>query len=292
MSEISSILERQNTDENIRYLHAQRQSYKVSKRFYLARMILSIFTPLISIILYFIFNNTLVNYVLIFSSLILILSVILELFEQKYNKIGANIQEIFDTSVFQIRWNSALLDKKISDEELYELASKEETDEEELKNWYSGLESKNEKINILVAQRMNVCWTLQQKKKFKWLLFICLLSLITTFILISSINSFTVNELFLTLIFPATPLFIYLGKNFLEIWQQEKDLERIANYINQLYEKGHPTDNEIRSIQDCIYIFGRLPNHIVPDVFYKKVRKKLENVFRVINRELTSNDKD
>lgn len=286
------ILTRQNSDESMRYLQAQRRSYQISKRFYLWRMLLSIFTPLFSIALFFIFENKLSNWILFFSSIIIAVSLIMEFFEKKYNKKGAKIQENFDTHVFKLPWNFALIGKKETEEDIVELATKCNSTKCELENWYTGLESSNEKVNVLIAQRTNICWTAKQKTKFKNILLLILIALITSFITIACIFNFTMIEFFITMIFPGISLFIYLIKNYIELREQEDDLKRLSDFIEILINQGNPTDRDLRYIQDAIYIYVRLPNHIIPDVLYNKLKNKFEDIFRITNKKLSSNNEN
>lgn len=288
MSNISSIVKRQNTEVNIMNLRAQRQCYNIAKKFYLFRMSLILFLPIFSIAMYFSFDNEKANTVLIVTSAGLIISLIIEFFEQKYNHMGANIQEIFDTEVFQIPWHSELIGNKVRPETIYQFAMKEKSPLEKIVDWYTGLEAKNEKINILVAQRMNLCWSLEQKSKFKLFLLSCSIVLGIILILIGSINDFSLNNFFITLLFPTTSLFIYLIKNFYELSRQEKEMNRIIGRIDYFINRGNPKNYEIRAVQDAIYIHGRLPNHVVPDVLYNKIRKEFETTFKRTNKELTT----
>lgn len=290
MSEHSTILIRQNNEDSIRYLQAQRRCYQISKSFYLWRMLLSVLTPLISIALFFLFDNALSDLVLIISSLIIITSLILEFFEKKYNKKGAKIQENFDTFVFNLSWNSVLIGSKESEEDIVELSSKCQSNISELENWYTGLEAPDENVNVLIAQRTNICWTAKQKKHFKNILLIILIILIVSFITIAFIFNFTVVDFFITMIFPGITLFTYLIKNYLELREQEDELERLSNYIETLIVQNNPTTKDLRNVQDAIFIYVRLPNHIVPDFLYNKSKRKFEDIFKITNKKFSSNN--
>lgn len=158
------IEERQNTEESIQYLRAQRYAYKIAKQSYIARMILSVFWPIIAVIMYFIFENKFANWILIISSLILVITFLMELYEKKYTKIGATIQEQFDTNVFGMKWNLALVGEKISEQQIYILAKKEKTDKSKLIDWYTGIDTNDEIQYTLKAQRTNTYWSIRQKE--------------------------------------------------------------------------------------------------------------------------------
>jgi len=285
----SIIYELQNEFSKIRLLKAQRNCYNTAKKLYMIRMFISIVLPIISIILYFTFNNALADFILIIGGIGLALSLVLEILEQKFNVKGAKIQEIFDTAVFQLHWNTAVLGDKILNEEIHFYAERDKTPLPKLLNWYTGLSSENEYINILTAQRMNLCWSMYQKSKFKFVLLWSLIALSLIFITIGCLYNFTLNNFFITIIVPSLSLFIYLIKNTYEINQQESEMRRVVLLIEQYIEEDNPTEYQLRTIQDAVYIYGRLPNHIVPNVFYNKVRNKLESIFKSTNKELTSN---
>ncbi|MEX6702319.1 S-4TM family putative pore-forming effector [Peribacillus frigoritolerans] len=100
------IKEHQITEESIRYLRAQSQSYKIAKQIYMARMFLSIVWPLVAIFMYFFFDNKFATEILIISSIIVISTFIMELYEKKhkviiqYNnrKLLTGMLQVFETS--------------------------------------------------------------------------------------------------------------------------------------------------------------------------------------------------
>lgn len=285
MNEIMPIKERQNTEENINYLSAQKQAYNKAKNVYIVRMILTIFSPVIFIALYFLFDNKFQTAILVVSSLILIVTFFMELYEKDSIKLGATIQEQFDTSVFNIEWNLALVGDKVNKENLYKLTKPLKEDTFELKNWYTSLESNSEIEYALKAQSMNVVWSIEQKGWYKNFLSIIIFMLLIIYICIACWNDFLVSEFFITLFFPSTSLFIYLVKGWADFRQQLIELKRIDKHIKKLlFEIEKVTKYNVRSIQDSIYVYGRLPNNIVPSIIYRYHKKKLEPMFKSINK--------
>lgn len=285
----SSIHIRQNSPESIEQLRAQRSCYNIVEKMYVWRMIISIFLPIFSVSMYFLFDNSLSNFVLILAGIGLLVCLILESYEQTYSVKGAKIQEMFDTHVFQINWNTALLGDKVSLEDIHLLAQKDKTPDSELANWYTGLVSDDERINILTAQRMNLSWTHRQKHKFKWVLILTFSIILISSIVIGCLMKLSLITFLITFIFPSLSLYIYLLKNFIEIHNQGKELQRVILLIEQYIENGSPKKSDLRSIQDAVYIYGRIPNHIVPNFIYKLLRPKYESSFEKTNKKLTTN---
>lgn len=278
------IKERQNTEESIRYLHAQRYAYKIAKCIYMWRMFLSIVWPIIAVILYFACDNKFANEILIVSSLILVATFIMELYEKKYTVIGATIQEQFDTTIFNMKWNLALVGEKISHEKIYTLAEKEKTEISKLKDWYTGINTNDEIEYTLKAQKTNIAWSIRQKEIFRGFLLIMAILILLAFILIASWKNFLMTDFFITLFFPTISLFIYLIKGWVDFSQQVNELKRITSQINSLLESEKTSKYHLRFIQDSIYVYGRVPNNIIPDVLYNKLRKKLEEIFKKTNK--------
>lgn len=285
MNKMLSIKERQNTPENIICLRGQRQAYKQAKNFYMFRMFLSIAWPITAVILYFIFENEFSNDVIVVGSLILIVTFIIEYYEKAYSKMGANIQETFDTNVFNLKWNPHLVGEKISKEDIVLLAEKEKTEESKLKDWYTGIDTENEAEYTLKAQRMNTAWSIKQKEKFSvFLLFsgsLIFISLVT----IGCYHGFKLYDFLIMLFFPTISLFVYLFKGWFDFLHQVNELKRITSSIDALLNnQAKVTKQELRSIQDSIYIHGRVPNNIIPDVLYNRMRSKLERLFSYTNK--------
>lgn len=62
------------------------------------------------------------------------------------------------------------------------------------------------------------------------------------------------------------------------------ELKRITSQINSFLNSEKTSKYHLRFIQDAIYVYGRVPNNIIPDVLYNKLRKKLEGVFKSTNK--------
>lgn len=285
MNKMFPIKERQNTQENIICLRGQRQAYKQAKNFYMFRMFLSIAWPITAVFLYFIFENEFSNVVIVVSSLILILTFILEYYEKAYSKMGANIQESFDTNVFNLKWNSHLVGEKVSKEDIVLLAEKEKTKESKLKDWYTGIDTEDEVEYTLKAQRMNTAWSIKQKEKFSRFLLFSGILIFISLVIIGCYHGFKLYDFLIMLFFPTVSLFIYLFKGWFDFLQQVNELKRITSSIDALLNKqAKVTKQELRSIQDSIYIHGRVPNNIIPDVLYNRMRSKLERLFSYTNK--------
>lgn len=277
------IKERQNSPEAILFLRAQRQSYNYAKFFYIVRMTFNIAWPLIAISLYFLFNSKSADFILVTSSVIVIMTFIMEFKEKEFTKQGAIIQEQFDLLIFLIPWNEPLYGEKIKIESIHHLADSEKTPEEDLKNWYTGIEENEEKKYILKAQKMNVFWSSEQKKHFKNILLFATVIIFIIIITLGLSNNFLLSEFFIVLFFPSLPLFLYLIKSIKDFSDQIQELERLNSHIYNLLEKRNVKYEELRFNQDAIFIHGRVPNNIVPDRIYRKLRKRFENLFKKIN---------
>lgn len=278
------IEERQNMSKAILLLRAQRQAYKKAKFFYLARMTFNVFWPPIAIFLYFLFDSSSANFILTASSIIVIVTFMMEFPERKLTKTGALIQEQFDTFVFSMKWNQALCGEKIRDEDIHDFAELEKTPDEELKNWYTGIEDYEDKKYILKAQRMNVSWSYKQKKYFKTILLFTIVIVFLLIIALGLVYKLLLSEFFIVLFFPALPLFLYLIKSIKDFGDQVKELDRLNSHIRNLLNKRSVTYEELRFNQDAIFIHGRVPNNIVPDKLYWKLRNNLESTFKKINK--------
>lgn len=284
MSNQLSIQERQNLPEAISLLRAQRQAYSKAKSFYLIRMAFNVIWPLIAISLYSLFNSSSADIILTASSIIVIATFIIEFSEKQLTKTGALIQEQFDTFVFSMKWNESLCGEKVSDENIHHFAELEKTPDEELKNWYTGIEDYEDKKYILKAQRMNVSWSCKQKNYFKTILLFTIVIVFLLIIALGLVYKLLLSEFFIVLFFPALPLFLYLIKSIKDFGDQVKELDRLNSHIRNLLNKRSVTYEELRFNQDAIFIHGRVPNNIVPDKLYWKLRNNLESTFKKINK--------
>ncbi|MBK0075572.1 S-4TM family putative pore-forming effector [Bacillus sp. S56] len=290
------MLKRQNEEGNILLLKAMRQTYNQAKKYYGVRMIIGIFIPIVSIIF-----SLLNQYGVIedFSSLFSVLSLIwllifyyLQQMEINYIEKGAKIQEEFDTNVFNLSWNKALVGSRISPEDILESVKGYKEDESSLFNWYGGMNSNHYLINVLLAQRSNLMWAVSLKENFSnFILVVSMLYLIGTMVLACIINM-SLQSYLLVFLLPSFSVLMYTISTWWELSKQSKKIYELGEEIRIDCKKFSANEikmdiNLCRQYQDAIYIYNRSSAALIPNKLYWMRREKDDEKMLEVNRRLS-----
>lgn len=275
---MNEINQKQNNKVFIDYLKAQRVAYSQCKTYQIIDLI-SVFIAIVSPIIGLI-NSKYIGFLGAFGVIWTIIYLIAENFRNKKSKLGAKIQEQFDTELFEIPWNDVLCKNRINRDIQIDLAKRYKNGD--LKDWYSkeiGNDIPRE-IAILLCQRINFSWELNLRKKFVFSLTSTLGIYYGSIIITSIIINFGLYDTLLLLV-PSISFLIYGAQNIGNLKSQAKSkneyLDLIDNKI-QSYAKNKnlPDISFLRQIQDVIFI-GRNVVEKTPDWFYKIFKKKNEN---------------
>lgn len=166
---MSNIFYKQNLEENLRLLAAQRQSYNEAK-FYRSSYRILVFVPFwVSFLVlnsyidatdqYSVFRFIIDFFVLFFGYFLLKKS-------SEYQNLGANIQQKFDTNIFGLSFEWKAKQDPTEIERLYCKHNKDENIEK-LRNWYSDeIQNFSYPEDILAAQKQNLFWSQNVRKDY------------------------------------------------------------------------------------------------------------------------------
>ncbi len=286
----SQILDLQNQPENIDKLAAQRVLYSKAKSVLIIHLFFSIpITILLSIT-----NLILKKYYVIDISLYLscygILLTLLDLIVisnlvKKNRQKAATIQELFDTTVFQLKWNDLLVGSKPDFEDIHKYSKKIRKNIkqiEKLKDWYSlKIADLPKQIGIIICQRTNCRYDVDIRIQFRRMFVVVAL---ITFIMLLAFG--LINDLklitFITSVFaPFLPILVFTIRLYKENESAIKNLEKLKDKTINLWTKAIKEPNidyedDIRKFQDIIFL-NRKDNPMVFDWFYNIKRDNLEN---------------
>ncbi len=277
MSEISR---KQNLDHNIDLLIAQRFYYSQAKKIRNFRIAISIIFALLSPFIIFYITNWSAIIGTIGGTWAIISYILKKLFENSNIEKAAKIQEEFDTSLFDMDWNTVLVGEKISCEEINHAKKKFKGDIEKLKDWYSDVSKFSYPADVLLCQRSNLVWDWRLKRKYAITIIIITLLYFISTIIICSILDLKVAEYILGLFLPAlSGYFIAIdeGIDHFKASIKRKNLENKINELSELALSNQKALNitNLRQIQDCIFEFRKGP--MVADFFYWFFRDDFEN---------------
>ncbi|MDR1582881.1 MAG: hypothetical protein LBS55_06415 [Prevotellaceae bacterium] len=291
MNEIVSgkneITQKQNTQEAIRLLKAQRIAYSYSKRYGYIDLLIAI----MSILIYCYASNMAETFFLNICLIIMIICSFIIVFSYKFQKkqilIGAGIQEKFDNEIFRLPQNMVLTPAYPSTEIIINYSSKYKKDD--MHNWYMSylkLDNYSLSIAILRCQLSNLLWDKIQRKAFKSVIFITLILIFTVISIVCYVNNSPFRE-FVERFILISPAIIYLFKVFYGQIEMIGNKDELIKHILDLLrrsDEGHmPTTAELRNIQDVIYGQRTKVSSTISDIWYKvrkhKTEKYVEQIF-------------
>ncbi|WP_408044030.1 S-4TM family putative pore-forming effector [Tenacibaculum litopenaei] len=267
---MNNITTEQNNPSLIEKLKAQRVAYSQCKRFQffdVISVLIAIIFPLIALI-----KPEYQNIINAFGVLWTVAYLLTELYRKSKTTQGATIQEQFDTELYGLDWNKILCKSKVNIDTIQTLSSKYKKND--VQNWYSTKidSSLPKEIAIILCQRINFSWEINQRKKF-----VGFLAIITTvYYLIYIVIGFTQNIGFfdlLILLSPSIPFLVFSVQNILSLKSHISSKNETLNYIdseldNYKTSRNTPSLEQLRQIQDTIFT-ERTVTEKVPDWFYK-----------------------
>jgi hypothetical protein len=302
---MNTILHDQNTEYFIRLVKAQRIAYNKAKK-YLFVDAVSILIAIIPTILIIFFNNaesfqntslslgneTVLNkdtqqtglnlaiYLSIFSFIWTIISLFSDSWRVKDTKIGATIQEQFDTELFKISWNEILISDKIEENKIVALSKKNKKDEN---NWYLKEvgDNLNHNIAVLLHYKTNTIWGAGLRESYSKLILYLVVGYYFILFCLSVYKQIPLPN-FIILVAPSLPFLVYSVTNIKSHQDTLLKYREISKAINKhidyfILTKKEPDNFILRQIQDLFFI-QRLNPYQVPNWFYKWNKKHTNGI--------------
>ena len=282
----------QNTTENLALLKAMRYYYSKAKSIKSFVLSVSILIPIVFIVYKYLKNIDNIN--LHFDNLIVSVALVwafiafyLENKADMNTSIGAKIQEKFDLSIFKLPANDGLIFNDVSHELIHYGNNKFDGDEEELKDWYGGLKRSPHYLKVLIAQRTNIIWGNELKKKFKKFIGFLMLLIVAMPIFLAFDLNLDFKDSIIFLIIPFSPLLYLTIKAYFKLRSQINNNQIINNKILADCEQiDDSTIERCRMYQDYIYMENRLKSISIPDWFYNLYKSDMNNMLTETNNKL------
>lgn len=214
-------------------------------------------------------------------SIALLDTLVLDKVQSHYKKLGARTQELFDSELLELEWNTLRSGNKPDSEDLLQAASKfkKRSGMDRLRDWYPpAVFELPLPLARLVCQRANTWWDASLRKKYAVVLIAILVLIIASVFIVSLFAGHTVEEMVLSVYAPIAPAVLW---SFREIGRQHKAaeaLDKLRANVEQLWfvslsgnlDKAK-LDIKSRQIQDSIFD-GRVGNPLIFDWINRLVR--------------------
>lgn len=276
----ASIAERQNDDEALRLLLAQRRLYTKAKRWQGARwiglIILGVAAPFISILV----PGLAVAVGAVTGIWLFVGRTLFASAEARSMTKAAAIQEELDLYIFHM---PRLIDRtskpSIEEVELLvhsDVGLREAAEQERLIDWYDIDPSHPGADSVAIAQRANASYTDSLIRSAVRVWAVATAIWLTALVIWSALSGLTFGLILLGVIFPVLPAALDVAEYFRSTWRAAQDRADLANTIQARIEDDQPVSGqELIAWQVQMYDLRRTTPQ-VPDWLYKLRRKKNE----------------
>ncbi len=264
--------------------------YNKAKRINLAIIVISFIIALFSVI-NILYMFKLDKFLAFLGAFWIVISTVLKNVANNYKKIGADIQEEFDTYVFGLGKNSLLVMPKISIENIYAYTNKKENNTSNL--YYTGLNSLNKMKNIIIAQRDNIVFDKNMRKTYYLGNIYALVIYLVIAFALGIMYEFKIEEFLASIIIPAINIVVYFTENILMIKNELEILREGELSIENLFLSASNNEDVVideltcREYQNFIYLKRRnwvmIPNYIY------RMKQRYEKTRMIVNKQLSSN---
>ena len=278
---MNNIPSKQNEDFQLQLLLAQRLMYSSAKRWSLSQLIIIVFGS-IGVTIFAKLAPTMHCYAALCA---VVLTLLNEIFISSYilnkKRLAARTQELFDSNVFELPWNTVYAEEKPTPEDIIIYTSSNCISFKELKDWYHPIIG-NEDISIarIICQRINIDYDNRLRLNYiKFLLVLVVFTFITCFIIAMWKNMSLVSFL-IGLIIPIFPAILFFVRELKDHNKSMNRLKVVTDKVKATWGKIlTATNNELLidsiEIQSAIFLH-RVTDPLVPDWLYKKMRSKRE----------------
>jgi hypothetical protein len=280
-----SINQKQNAEEQIEMLAAQRHLYSSAKRVIGTQMILA--GPVaVAATLIGIFCPDFKNYAALLGITILVLDfVFLNPLQKKLRGQGASIQEAFDTKVLDIAWNEIKVGKMPEPELIHEQArffGYDKNNLEMLRNWYP-TETQQLPVNWsrIVCQRANIWWDSKLRRRYANSVLTVLVLLAIASVWFGFCRNMDVTDLVMKIAVPLAALYKLGVSQFIEHRDAADRLDKLRDHAERIWAEAingggiEVLKTRSRTLQDEIFD-GRKRNPPIFDFIFFMFRSKHE----------------
>lgn len=243
----NGIATRQNEDNSIAMLAAQRQLYRDAKKFNTISVAVSVWIPFVlAVILLFIPENTEWKYVSYILSIVsMFFGFVIDKYIEEKKKLAAFIQQKFDVYVYQMPWDKRIFGKdKNVNHEIATYSKKilsNPQEKKKLKDWYTpGVDEKSTIDGILACQRVNLGWDVGLRRRFKIVSVVLFIILFIVIVVMGLWRNEKIVELLCRIAFIA-PMLKWLLDTIKKLNNDISTLQELDADIN---------NNEIKTMED------------------------------------------
>lgn len=204
---------------------------------------------------------------------------------------SAVIQEMFDTQLFGLPWNSTLTGSRLRPDEISQLVREFDPRRgrgDRLRDWYVDTSGVPQPYDIFICQQQNLAWDARLRRRWAWVLLAAVVVWVVLGLVVGYAASLTMPEILLRWFVPSLAALIYGIDSCKNQYDIAAERERVMSLVQAEIDGAQraPSSDEqarlvvkAREIQDVIFATRKQVAR-VPDWFYARFRDRDENDFR------------
>jgi len=198
---------------------------------------------------------------------------ILTWLEERGTGQAARTQELYDTSLFLLPWNTALAGRPPSPEDVA-AAARHIKDDTPYRDWYSiDLGTTPWPGDVLLCQRQSMVWSRRDHHAYGTAILAAGIAWLIAGILIAVTRELTLTSYLIKIFLPSSPAFLDSLELARAHWRHAAAREEVESHIYDLWQ-AHKSDpasipvTQCREIQDAAFLLRR-DGPRVPNLFYR-----------------------
>ena len=262
---------RQNEENSIAMLAAQRQLYRDAKWYNTLFTAFAVWVPFsLAVIILIVPQNVAWQYASYIISIgSMVFSFVVDKWIDEKKELAAFIQQKFDVYVYSMPWNDRVFGQNRNvNHKIVENSRKilsEQKEKDSLYNWYTpAIDNKNLLEGILFCQKENCWWDVALRKRFRAISILMIIVLGMTIFMLGLLNNESVAQLLGRFAF-VVPMISWLLNTVKQLNKDIKSLNALDGNINDNKDK---TMDDLQDIQRMIYEH-RKGCYAIPDFIYK-----------------------
>lgn len=279
MDSLNQISKDQNTEEALQWLKAQHRLYSLAKIYQNLYFALCVCVVVLLSVLRNFYECELLSQVsLLYSIMLYFLRPFLLHCKQAKVDLAARIQQLFDTTLYQLEWEDWLCGDKPNADDIRKYAN-EIPSSEKFTDWYDKrMNQVSLKVATIICIRSNVSYDSRLRTQCKkWILTGTVIVALVSFLF-----NFSRNETFMNILLyqvaPLCPIVIWGWDIHQQFNKNLSSLERIRKKLDDALEKGKAekvTNKQLCQLQNMLFLY-RKSNCLIPDWIYNLSRPKNE----------------
>ena len=267
------IRERQDQPEHLQRLLAYSHQYRIAQRWHRARafgtFLLATVAPIISLLV----PSTSDILAAVAAGWLVAGRTVLSWLEEHQTLLAVRVQELYDTRLFKLPWNTALAGREPAPEDVAAAAA-HIRDDSQYRDWYSiDLGDTPWPGDVLLCQRMSMIWSRRDHRAYGTAILITGIAWFLLGLAIALARDLSLADYLIKIFLPSSPALLDCTELARSHWRHATRRENAEHDIQDIWD-AHRDDpagidpGACRNIQDTAYLLRRHSPR-VPDFIYK-----------------------